>query len=164
MTYLWLISTIFPIISIGLFVFYSKRVINLNANKHLLITRSCYSCKKDMCPSLREWNDLKIENFGIPKKCKSCKRIDTCDKAIGNFKYLINDVKLYFFKFSLGIGNVRRYFLLLNMLSLIICFFIFFMWGIKDPLYLTNIFFPSQFLIDVWVLKTLKSMNSNLNW
>lgn len=142
MTYLWIISTIFPIISIGLFVFYSKRVINLNANKHLLITRSCYSCKKDMCPSLREWNDLKIGNFGIPKKCKSCKRIDTCDKAIGNFKYLINDVKLYFFKFSLGIGNVRKYFLLLNMLSLIICFFIFFYVGNQGSAILNKYIFP----------------------
>lgn len=106
MTYFWIISSIFPIFTLVLFVFYSKKAINLNANKYLLITRSCYSCKKDMYPSLHEWNDLKIKNFGVPKKCKSCKRIDTCDKAIGNFKYLINDVKLYFFKFSLVLESI----------------------------------------------------------
>ena len=160
MTYLWLISCIVPIFTVGFLIL---RIYDPTVKKFLLITRCCYSCHKDMYRTTEEWMNLGIDELGVPRKCKSCARIDKCYMAIGNLRYLISDIKLFLLKFSLGIGNLRKKFVFLNLVVIIVCFCLF-VFNIKFPLYLSNIIFPLHFFIDVWAGRILKSMNSNLGW
>ena len=114
MTYLWLTSCIVPIFTVGFLIL---RIYDPTVKKFLLITRCCYSCYKDMYRTTEEWMNLGIDELGVPRKCKSCARIDKCYMAIGNLRYLISDIKLFLLKFSLGIGNLRKKFVFLTIRS-----------------------------------------------
>lgn len=133
-------------------VYFSK---NKDVNKFLIFGKRCYSCGEDLDESLTK------KDFGVPKKCKSCIRVDKLDLTLGNYRYLVNDIKFQLIKFSLGIGGIRKKFWIFYfcVFSISIVLMFFDIWLI----YITNMIFPISFLIQIWIIKTCKSIERKIS-